>query len=150
MRKRKKMVGTLKRTTSSSEDNSIKTKQAIIPATIGLPKIQQIQDFVLPQSILGMDDKEKHDNEAAAVETVSTYENDADGGTLVEADHVDSSDMPGPSKSLKEEVSTPPVLTKQKLPSMITDRYKEELLLYSPKARLLKEAGSYKRGFNSG
>jgi len=46
------------------------------------------------------------------------------------------------STSANEEQSeTPPVLTKEKqqFPSVITDRYKEELVLYTPRAKVLKE-----------
>lgn len=41
-----------------------------------------------------------------------------------------------------EQSETPPVLTKEKqlFPSVITDRYKEELVLYTPRAKMLRES----------
>ena len=46
------------------------------------------------------------------------------------------------SSANDEQSETPPVLTKEKqqFPSVITDRYKEELVLYTPRAKMLREA----------
>jgi hypothetical protein len=57
---------------------------------------------------------------------------------------------PAASDTLKQDAVGSPALTQEKLPSMLADRNREDLtMLYTPRARRMREADRLRRGFNS-
>ncbi|CAK5105857.1 unnamed protein product [Meloidogyne enterolobii] len=115
-----------------------KAPQAVTVPTTAAAALREFRDFVLPDSI-------KTDKSGS--ETPTEFSNGARGGSVAattkqQIDRMLDEICGTDSNSANEEQSeTPPVLTKEKqqFPSVITDRYKEELVLYTPRAKVLKE-----------
>ncbi|KAL7072491.1 hypothetical protein ACQ4LE_007941 [Meloidogyne hapla] len=117
----------------------VKTTQAVTVPTTAAAALREFRDFVLPDSIKtdksGSETPTEFSNGARGASVASTTKQQIDRSMLDEICGTDS------NSANDEQSETPPVLTKEKqqFPSVITDRYKEELVLYTPRAKVLRE-----------